>query len=83
MRNGLLSRIKSAFIDHPQQAGETYFQHFLFTVKMSCRLLLCGIALLVHGLFPFLFVDTASKQLSDCHSVLDERAARTNDKKAA
>lgn len=71
-RNALKS-----FWEHPKLAGETYFQHLLFTIQMGGRLFGCGIVLILHGLFPFICTHTASGLMRRCHEILDERASRT------
>jgi len=76
----LLSKIKFAFCDHPRQAGETYFEHLMFTLGMATRLFFSAVCLLIHGVFPFLCVHTASKSIRGCHAILDERALKTGGK---
>ena len=65
------------FLEHPRQAGETYWQHFKFTIDMSCRLGLCCAALLVHGLVPSLFVHTTSNKMKKANAILRARADKT------
>ncbi len=49
------------FTAHPASVGETYFQHMRFAFRFGGRMLLGGIAAVVHSVFPFLFVTTASR----------------------
>lgn len=63
--------------DHPRQAGETYWQHFRFTVGMACRLGVCSILLLGHGILPFTLTHAASDRIKACNRILADRAART------
>ena len=49
------------FTAHPASVGETYFEHMRFARKFGGRMLLGGAAAVVHSLFPFLFVTTASR----------------------
>ena len=49
------------FTAHPASVGETYFEHMRFARKFGSRMLLGGAAAVVHSLFPFLFVTTASR----------------------
>ncbi len=51
----------AAFTKHPASVGETYGEHFLFASRFGCRMVAGGLACLVHGLFPFLFVRTGSR----------------------
>jgi len=68
---------KSAFTQHPAEAGETYLQHLLFTLGMALRLLVTSVVLIIHGLFPFVFCHTASRKMKRCQAVMAERAKMT------
>ncbi len=73
----LKSLLDQVFFEHPRQAGETYWEHFKFTISMSCRLGLCCAALLVHGLVPSLFVHTTSNKMKKANAILRARADKT------
>ena len=64
------------FTDHPAEAGETYFEHLRFTLMMSSRLIYTTLALLLHGLFPFLCTHTASKQITRIWDIVKARSLR-------
>jgi hypothetical protein len=49
------------FTAHPASVGETYVQHCRFALRFGTRMLTGGAAAIVHALFPFLFVTTASR----------------------
>ncbi len=49
------------FTAHPASVGESYLQHMRFACRFGGRMLLGGIAAVVHSVFPFLFVTTASR----------------------
>jgi len=51
------------FTAHPTSVGETYAQHCLFAFRFGVRMTMGGLAAVVHALFPFLFVTTASRAL--------------------
>ena len=58
-----MENILKIFTQHPYEAGETYWQHLrraFFTVLL---LGLVQCALIIHALFPFLLVHTASNKL--------------------
>lgn len=57
------------FTRHPETVGETYGEHFLAAMGFSLRMLLGGLACLVHAVLPFLFVTTGS----DMIRVLNDR----------
>ena len=54
-----------AFTEHPASVGETYSVHLAKAVCFGTRMMLAGIACLVHGALPFLFVRTGSRAIAD------------------
>jgi hypothetical protein len=58
----------AAFTRHPRSVGETYGEHFLFASRFGLRMINGGVACVVHGLFPFLFVRTGSRTVLDLHA---------------
>ncbi len=54
-----------AFTEHPASVGETYIEHLVKAVCFGTRMMLAGIACLVHGVLPFLFVRTGSRAIAD------------------
>lgn len=59
--------INKYFIEHPNSIGENYFQHMASAFSFSARMLASGLACLIHGFFPFLFVRTGSATIIDLH----------------
>ena len=59
--------IKRAFTEHPESVGETYFEHLAHASGFGVRMVLGGFACILHGLLPFLFVKTGSKQIETLH----------------
>ena len=59
--------IRKAFTEHPASVGETYFQHLMHASGFGARMVLGGFACMLHGLLPFLFVKTGSKQIETLH----------------
>jgi hypothetical protein len=51
------------FTTHPASVGETYGEHFRFASSFGLRMTLGGLAAIVHAVFPFLLVTTASRAL--------------------
>ena len=62
--------ITSAFTEHPASVGESYPQHMRMAFGFGARMVLAGLACLVHGLFPFLFVGTGSKCIQQLHECM-------------
>ena len=65
--------LRQQFTQHPEATNETYFQHLFFTLRMAGRLLLVGVVLILHGLFPFLFTRTASQHLDTIWQIMKNR----------
>jgi len=57
-----------AFTRHPASVGETYGEHLAFASGVGSRLILAGMACLLHGVFPFLFERTGSRAIIDLHA---------------
>ena len=56
------------FSDHPASLGETYSEHLVHATSFGVRMVIGGLACIVHGLLPFLFVRTGSQQITTLHS---------------
>lgn len=69
----LKGEVEKLFTEHPHETGETYGQHLLFTIKMGSRIIACGTAILVHGLLPFTFKRTTSRQIEEIYMILRRR----------
>jgi hypothetical protein len=54
-----------AFTDHPASVGESYTVHLLRAVYFGTRMLFAGMACIVHGVLPFLFVRTGSRAIAE------------------
>lgn len=57
----------SLFTQHPSEVGETYREHLVHASGFGCRMILGGLACMLHGIFPFLFVKTGSRQIASLH----------------
>ncbi|QGN55830.1 DUF6356 family protein [Novosphingobium sp. Gsoil 351] len=60
-------RIASLLRDHPASVGETYGEHFRHATGFGLRMVLGGLACIAHGVLPFLFVRTGSRQITTLH----------------
>lgn len=58
------------FTDHPASVGESYGEHLAMATGFGLRMILGGCACLIHGLLPFLFLRTGSKQISTLHETM-------------
>lgn len=55
------------FSSHPAAVGETYAEHAGFAAGFGFRMVLGGLACMIHAVFPFLFVKTASDCVRELH----------------
>ena len=55
------------FLQHPSEVGETYRQHLVHAGGFGLRMIGGGLACILHGIFPFLFVKTGSQQVASLH----------------
>ena len=58
----------SPFLAHPASVGESYPEHLAVAGRFGSRLILAGLACLVHGLPPFLFTRTGSRMVAELHA---------------
>lgn len=62
-----MSPIQKIFTAHPASVHETYPEHFVVASSFGVRMILGGLACLVHGLVPSLFERTGSRQIALLH----------------
>jgi len=55
------------FTDHPASVGESYVQHMGSASAFGGRMILAGLACMLHGLLPFLFVRTGRQAIELLH----------------
>lgn len=55
--------MRKLFRMHPQSIGETYVQHLLEAAYCGLIMLFSGVICIIHAIFPFLFITTASKRI--------------------
>ena len=66
------------FTDHPSSVNETYFQHMAMAFGFGGRMVLGGLACLVHGLLPWLCLTRGSDTIRSLHHrMVSHRVART------
>jgi hypothetical protein len=71
------ARIVKLFTEHPRSVGETYVEHLGMASGFGGRMILGGLACLVHGLLPFLFVKTGSRAIAELHDRMVANRVRT------
>lgn len=58
-----LTRIRAAFLSHPESVDETYLQHAGVALWFARHLFVATLAALVHAILPFAFEKTASNRI--------------------
>ncbi len=61
------------FLSHPQQAGESYFQHQRVALSFALPLLGAGLAATAHAIVPGLCERTAGDIIRKLHARLEKR----------
>jgi hypothetical protein len=56
-----MGMIAKLFTDHPRSLGETYSQHAKAAFSFGWRMMVGGLACMVHAVIPGLFAKTASR----------------------
>jgi len=67
-----------AFTEHPASVGESYGEHMAQATCFGVRMIGAGIACLVHGLVPFLFVRTGSAAIAEVSDPMIANRRRTS-----
>jgi flagellar biosynthesis component FlhA len=66
-----------AFTEHPASVGESYTQHCVCAAGFGARMVLGGIACMIHAVLPFMFVRTGSRTIAELNErmILSRRSA--------
>jgi hypothetical protein len=73
-----MNRIAEAFTEHPRSVGESYWEHMGVALSFSARLLVAGLATLVHSVLPFLLVGTGSRMIAQLHDSMVAHRVRAD-----
>lgn len=58
---------RNPFTSHPASVDETYLEHMHQAGSFGLRMILGGLACVIHGLLPFAFTTTGSDQVRVLH----------------
>jgi hypothetical protein len=61
------------FTEHPASVGESYSEHMGQALCFGSRMVLAGLACLLHGVLPFLFVRTGSRTIAELNDRMISR----------
>ena len=64
------------FLAHPRTVGESYLEHSAFALRIAARLLLAGMAALLHAIVPCLCETTASRIILAMNANIVARRAK-------
>ena len=68
------------FVDHPASVGETYLEHLMTAAGFGTKMVLAGMACVVHGLLPVIFTNRGSDAICALHErmVVNRRRTRAS-----
>jgi hypothetical protein len=61
------------FTSHPHKVQQTYVKHLIFALKNGFSLILYGILLILHAIFPFIFENTSRDAVIKMGNVFSDR----------
>ncbi|HEY2658600.1 MAG TPA: DUF6356 family protein [Caulobacteraceae bacterium] len=67
---------ETLFLSHPRTVNETYFEHQRAAFGYGGKLILAGLACLVHGLVPALCVTSGSRRVALLNHEMGARRRR-------
>jgi hypothetical protein len=68
------------FTEHPASVGESYTEHLFRALYFGLRMMFAGVACVVHGVLPFLFVRTGSRAIAELNDrMVVNRRVRISD----
>ncbi len=73
----------NCFTEHPASVGETYGEHLKAASGFGLAMIASGIACLIHGLVPALFVRTGSDTIERLHDEMVVNRRRKNSRTGA
>ncbi len=71
-----MKSIRNLMTDHPSSVNETYWEHMGVAFTFGGRMLLGGLACVMHGIFPFLFTKTGSQTITELHGRMVQNRLR-------
>ncbi|MGO9328545.1 MAG: DUF6356 family protein [Steroidobacteraceae bacterium] len=73
-----MSLFRSLFVEHPASVDETYLEHLISAVSFGTRMIVAGLACMVHGVLPAVFVTRGSDAICALHErmVMKRRRSR-------
>lgn len=66
------------FTEHPTEVGETYSEHLVHAGGFGLKMVLGGLACMIHAALPFLFVNTGSRVVRQLYGGMTKRVDKPN-----
>ena len=66
------------FSRHPAEVGESYGAHLRTAAGFGAVMVLGGLCVMAHAIFPFLFEQTGSRTMAKLHKRMTKRSDRVN-----
>lgn len=71
-----MKQLGRLFTDHPASVDESYVEHFGVATGFGFKMIVGGLACMVHGVLPFLFVRTGSRCIGELHETMVNKRNR-------
>ena len=71
--------IQRLFRERPESVGESYLEHLFQASYFGVRMLVAGLACLVHAILPCLFKTTGRTAISELHTKMVVHRAKHRD----
>jgi cephalosporin hydroxylase len=62
-----MSLFRSLFTEHPASVDETYLEHFGSAIYFGTKMIIAGVACVVHGVIPAVFMTRGSDTVRALH----------------
>ena len=64
------------FTEHPESVGESYGEHLVRATCFGGRMVMAGVACMLHALLPFVFVRTGSVAIEELNAQMQATKRR-------
>ena len=74
----MFAKLFCRFTDHPKNVCMSYFQHFLFSFKLSIYFLKKSIQAFVHSIYPNFYITSSSNVPTELKQKFSEVGCQSN-----
>lgn len=72
----MIIKFINIFTAHPKNVCMTYFQHFIFSMKLSFHYFLYAYKATVHAIIPSLYITSSSDSVKEIEDILKEAGCK-------